>query len=68
MTKAPDPSQGPAAVPAAPGQAPDPVQVFGIAGIPEVAAGADLAGLIADAVAAPGGPGLLDGEIGRAHV
>src|SRR6201999_850399 len=63
MTKAPDPSQGPAAVPAAPRQAPDPVRVFGIAGIPEITPGDDLAGLIADAAAAPGGPGLEDGDI-----
>src|ERR1700761_9134201 len=63
MTKAPDPSQGPAAVPAAPRQAPDPVQVFGIAGIPEITQGADLAGLIADAATAPGGPGLEDGDL-----
>jgi coenzyme F420-0:L-glutamate ligase / coenzyme F420-1:gamma-L-glutamate ligase len=63
MTKAPDPSQGPVAVPAAPRQAPDPVQVFGIAGIPEITQGADLAGLIADAATAPGGPGLEDGDI-----
>jgi coenzyme F420-0:L-glutamate ligase/coenzyme F420-1:gamma-L-glutamate ligase len=63
MTKAPDPSQGPAAVPAAPRQAPDPVRVFGIAGIPEITQGADLAGLIADAATAPGGPGLEDGDI-----
>jgi coenzyme F420-0:L-glutamate ligase / coenzyme F420-1:gamma-L-glutamate ligase len=63
MTKAPDPSHGPAAVPAAPRQAPDPVRVFGIAGIPEVTPGADLAGLIADAATAPGGPGLEDGDI-----
>ena len=63
MTKAPDPSHGPAAVPAAPRQAPDPVRVFGIAGIPEITQGADLAGLIADAATAPGGPGLEDGDI-----
>ncbi len=63
MTKAPDPSQGPAVVPAAPRQAPEPVRVFGIAGIPEITQGADLAGLIADAAAAPGGPGLEDGDI-----
>jgi len=63
MTKAPDPSHGPAAVPAAPRQAPDPVRVFGIAGIPEITQGADLAGLIADATTAPGGPGLQDGDI-----
>jgi dehydro coenzyme F420 reductase / coenzyme F420-0:L-glutamate ligase / coenzyme F420-1:gamma-L-glutamate ligase len=63
MTKAPDPSHGPAAAPAAPRQAPDPVQVVGIAGIPEITPGADLAGLIADAATAPGGPGLEDGDI-----
>jgi len=63
MTKAPDPSQGSPAAPAAPGQAPDPVRIFGIAGIPEVAPGADLAGLIADAAAASGGPGLENGDI-----
>jgi coenzyme F420-0:L-glutamate ligase/coenzyme F420-1:gamma-L-glutamate ligase len=63
MTKAPDPSHGPAAAPAAPRQAPDPVRVFGIAGIPEITQGADLAGLIADAATAPGGPGLEDGDI-----
>jgi coenzyme F420-0:L-glutamate ligase/coenzyme F420-1:gamma-L-glutamate ligase len=39
------------------------VQVFGIAGIPEITQGADLAGLIADAATAPGGPGLQDGDI-----
>ena len=43
--------------------APGPVQIFGIAGIPEISPGADLAGLIADATAAPGGPGLADGDI-----
>src|SRR6202000_3383098 len=36
---------------------------FGIAGIPEITQGADLAGLIADAATAPGGPGLEDGDI-----
>ncbi|HEY3883380.1 MAG TPA: coenzyme F420-0:L-glutamate ligase, partial [Trebonia sp.] len=50
-------------VPAPPGQAPEPVQIFGVAGIPEIAPGADLAGLIADAALAPGGPGLRDGDI-----
>ncbi len=49
--------------PAAPAQAPTPVQVYGIAGIPEIAAGADLAGLIAEAAVAPGGPSLSDGDI-----
>jgi dehydro coenzyme F420 reductase / coenzyme F420-0:L-glutamate ligase / coenzyme F420-1:gamma-L-glutamate ligase len=63
MTKAPDPSHGPAAAPATPRQAPEAVQVFGIAGIPEITQGADLAGLIADAATAPGGPGLQDGDI-----
>ena len=63
MTKAPDPAQGSPAVPAVPGQAPDPVRVFGIAGIPEITPGADLAGLIADAATGPGGPGLEDGDI-----
>jgi len=51
------------AAPAAPAQAPEPVRVYGIAGIPEVTAGADLAGLIVEAAAAPGGPWLLDGDI-----
>jgi coenzyme F420-0:L-glutamate ligase/coenzyme F420-1:gamma-L-glutamate ligase len=37
--------------------------VHGIAGIPEIGPGADLAGLIAAAAAAPGGPALLDGDI-----
>jgi coenzyme F420-0:L-glutamate ligase/coenzyme F420-1:gamma-L-glutamate ligase len=39
------------------------VRVFGIAGIPEITQGADLAGLIADAATAPDGPGLEDGDI-----
>jgi coenzyme F420-0:L-glutamate ligase / coenzyme F420-1:gamma-L-glutamate ligase len=56
-------ASGASAVPAAPHEAPGPVQIFGIAGIPEISPGADLAGLIADAVTAPGGPGLLDGDI-----
>src|SRR5580693_3812400 len=61
MTKAP--SAGVSAVPAAPDEAPQPVQIYGIPGIPEVSPGDDLAGLIADAAAAPGGPGLTDGDI-----
>src|ERR1700761_1434318 len=61
MTKAP--SSGVSAAPAAPGQAPGPVQIYGIPGIPEVAPGDDLAGLISDAATAAGGPGLLDGDI-----
>ncbi|HEX3712436.1 MAG TPA: coenzyme F420-0:L-glutamate ligase, partial [Trebonia sp.] len=50
-------------VPATPDEAPGPVQVHGMAGIPEIVPGADLAGLIAAAAAAPGGPELLDGDI-----
>src|SRR3984885_2604113 len=61
MTKAP--SSGVSAAPAAPDQAPGPVQIYGIPGIPEVAPGDDLAGLISDAATAAGGPGLLDGDI-----
>jgi coenzyme F420-0:L-glutamate ligase/coenzyme F420-1:gamma-L-glutamate ligase len=61
MTKAP--SAGVSAVPAAPGEAPHPVEIYGIPGIPEISPGDDLAGLIAGAVAAPGGPGLADGDI-----
>ncbi|HVT67336.1 MAG TPA: coenzyme F420-0:L-glutamate ligase [Trebonia sp.] len=61
MTKAP--AGGPAARPAAPASAPEPVQIYGVPGIPEVSPGADLAGLIADAALAPGGPGLADGDI-----
>ena len=74
MTKAADPRSSPGGAT----QAPGPVEILGIAGIPEVPAGADLAGLIADAAGAPGGPGLRDGDIlvvtskivkiGRAHV
>src|ERR1700731_2017691 len=61
MTKAP--SAGMSTAPAAPDQAPGPLQIFGIPGIPEISPGDDLAGLIADAATAPGGPGLLDGDI-----
>jgi coenzyme F420-0:L-glutamate ligase/coenzyme F420-1:gamma-L-glutamate ligase len=61
MTKAPP--EGAPAGPAVPDRAPAPVQVYGVAGIPEIAAGADLAGLIADATLGPGGPKLLDGDI-----
>ena len=50
MTKAP--SAGVSAVPAAPDEAPQPVQIYGIPGIPEISPGDDLAGLIADAVTA----------------
>src|SRR3981081_4084244 len=66
MTKAQAPgaqATGASAAHVAPHEAPGPVQIFGIAGIPEISSGADLAGLIADAVTSPGGPGLLDGDI-----
>src|ERR1700728_1922801 len=74
MTKAPDPRSSPGgqsarggqaapSVPTTPLQAPAAVQIYGVSGIPEVSPGADLAGLIADAAAAPGGPGLHDGDI-----
>jgi coenzyme F420-0:L-glutamate ligase / coenzyme F420-1:gamma-L-glutamate ligase len=39
------------------------LQVLPVEGIPEVQAGDDLAGLVADAAAAPGGPGLHDGDV-----
>jgi coenzyme F420-0:L-glutamate ligase / coenzyme F420-1:gamma-L-glutamate ligase len=58
-----EPDSGAAGVPATPAQAPGPVQVYGLAGIPEITAGADLAGLIADAAVASGGPWLFDGDI-----
>jgi coenzyme F420-0:L-glutamate ligase / coenzyme F420-1:gamma-L-glutamate ligase len=61
MTKAP--STGVASAPAAPDRAPEPVQVYGIPGIPEVVPGDDLAALIAGAVTAAGAPGLLAGDI-----
>jgi coenzyme F420-0:L-glutamate ligase/coenzyme F420-1:gamma-L-glutamate ligase len=38
-------------------------RISGISGIPEISPGDDLAALIADAAGAPGGPGLLDGDI-----
>ena len=44
-------------------RAPGPVHILGIAGIPEITPGADLAALIAEAAVAPGGPWLLDGDI-----
>jgi coenzyme F420-0:L-glutamate ligase/coenzyme F420-1:gamma-L-glutamate ligase len=50
-------------VPAAPASAPTPVQVFGLAGIPEIEPGADLGALIAAAVSVSAEPGLLDGDI-----
>ena len=37
--------------------------VSGISGIPEISPGDDLAALIVEAATAPGGPGLLDGDI-----
>ena len=55
------------------------LQIFGVAGLPEIAVGTDLAGAIAEAAVASGSP-LADGdvvvvtskivskEIGRAHV
>ena len=57
------PVEGSPAVPVAPAQAPGVVQIYGLAGIPEITPGADLARLIADAAVAPGGPSLLDGDI-----
>ena len=55
MTKAP--SAGVSAVPAAPARLRQPVQIYGIAGIPEISPGDDLAGLIADAEPLPAAPG-----------
>jgi coenzyme F420-0:L-glutamate ligase/coenzyme F420-1:gamma-L-glutamate ligase len=50
--------------------APDPLaglyphfHISGISGIPEISPGDDLAELISEAASAPGGPGLLDGDI-----
>src|SRR5271170_3633287 len=37
--------------------------ISGISGIPEISSGDDLAALIIEAATAPGGPGLLDGDI-----
>jgi coenzyme F420-0:L-glutamate ligase/coenzyme F420-1:gamma-L-glutamate ligase len=52
------------AAPANPAAAvPGAVLILPVPGIPEVARGADLAGLITAAALAPGGPGLLDGDI-----
>ena len=39
------------------------IHISGISGIPEISAGDDLAGLIADAALAGAGPGLRDGDI-----
>jgi coenzyme F420-0:L-glutamate ligase / coenzyme F420-1:gamma-L-glutamate ligase len=39
------------------------ITISGLPGIPEVSAGDDLAKIIADAALAPGGPGLLEGDI-----
>ena len=39
------------------------ITISGLPGIPEVSAGDDLATIIADAALAPGGPGVLDGDI-----
>ena len=63
MTKAPDPAQAPTARPTVTGEAPAPLEIHGIAGIPEISPGDDLARLIADAALAHGGPGLLNGDI-----
>ncbi|HEY6494853.1 MAG TPA: coenzyme F420-0:L-glutamate ligase [Trebonia sp.] len=56
-------SQVSPAAPVPAGEAPGPVRIYGLGGIPEVSSGDDLAGLIASAAAAPGGPGLADGDI-----
>jgi len=61
MTKAPVGAEP--ARPSAAGAAPDPVELYGIPGIPEISPGDDLAGLIAAAATAPGAPGLQDGDI-----
>ncbi len=39
------------------------LQILPVEGLPEVRTGDDLAGLLADAASAPGGPGLLDGDV-----
>jgi coenzyme F420-0:L-glutamate ligase/coenzyme F420-1:gamma-L-glutamate ligase len=46
-----------------PDAGPGEIRICAVPGIPEVSAGTDLAALIADAVTAPSGPGLLDGDI-----
>jgi coenzyme F420-0:L-glutamate ligase/coenzyme F420-1:gamma-L-glutamate ligase len=61
MTTVP-PQNGPAREEPGPGSAAHAVHIYGIAGIPEISPGADLAGLIVDA-ALDGGPGLADGDI-----
>jgi coenzyme F420-0:L-glutamate ligase/coenzyme F420-1:gamma-L-glutamate ligase len=61
MTKAPVGSEP--TRPSVAEAAPAPVQLYGIAGIPEISPGDDLAALIAAAAASPGGPGLQDGDI-----
>src|SRR5690349_6444728 len=61
MTKAPVGAEP--ARPSAAGVAPDPVELYGIPGLPEISPGDDLAGLIAAAATAPGAPGLQDGDI-----
>jgi coenzyme F420-0:L-glutamate ligase/coenzyme F420-1:gamma-L-glutamate ligase len=48
--------------PEPPAEAPAPVHVYGIAGIPEIEPGADLAALIATAISSAG-PGLMDGDV-----
>src|SRR5690349_1410938 len=61
MTKAPAP--GSQCGPRPRGGSPETVRILGVARMPEIAAGADLAGLIAAAAAADAGPGLPDGDI-----
>ena len=39
------------------------LEILPVEGIPEVQAGDDLAGLVADAASAAGGPGLVDGDV-----
>ena len=46
-----------------PGSGASPVSVAGVTGLPEISAGDDLAGLLAQALLADGGPGLRDGDI-----
>jgi dehydro coenzyme F420 reductase / coenzyme F420-0:L-glutamate ligase / coenzyme F420-1:gamma-L-glutamate ligase len=67
MTKAPDPSRPTPVSPASltgrgAGELAE-MHIYGVPGMPEISPGADLAGLIADAALAAGGPGLLDGDI-----
>ncbi|OPC82695.1 coenzyme F420-0:L-glutamate ligase [Embleya scabrispora] len=45
------------------GAPPSGYSILGVPGLPEIGEGADLAALIADAAAAPDGPGLRDGDV-----